>query len=129
MAAVVFLNDTADINLLKGSYGSRQKDLFYVLVKRHAKKLDLLAEYCFHPSRKWRFDLAVPSRKIAFEYEGVFAKHNTRHSKAIGYSKDCEKYNHAALMGWRVYRFTAFNFSSQGKTKKTTQFLKKVFNG
>ncbi len=127
MAAVVFLNDKADIDLLKGT-GSKYKDLFYTLVACYSAGLDLVEEYRFHKSRKWRFDLAVPSRKIAFEYEGIF-RGNTRHIRNTGYSKDCEKYNHAALLDWRVYRFTAFDFGSQGKIEKTVEFLRRVFEG
>ncbi len=128
MAAVVFLNDKADINLLKGAYSSAEKRMFYRLIKKAARGLKLAEEYRFHPSRLWRFDLAVPSKKIAFEYEGIF-RGNTRHVRNTGYSKDCEKYNHAALLGWRVYRFTAFDFGSQGKIEKTVEFLRRVFNG
>ena len=45
---------------------------------------------------------------IAFEFEGgVFMKGKTGHSSGKGFSQDCEKYNTAALFGWRVLRFTA----------------------
>lgn len=63
-------------------------------------------EYCFHPPRKWRFDLAWPSRRVAFEYEGgQFSR--GRHFRPFGYARDCEKYNAAALDGWLVVRGTA----------------------
>lgn len=62
------------------------------------------AEYRFHPSRKWRFDFAFPHRKIAVECEGgIFS--NGRHVRGSGYISDCEKYNHAAALGWFVFRF------------------------
>jgi very-short-patch-repair endonuclease len=64
-----------------------------------------IREYKFHPTRKWRFDLAYPEQKIAIEAEGAtFA--NGRHSRGVGFQADCEKYNTATLMGWRVLRFT-----------------------
>jgi len=63
------------------------------------------AEYKFHPTRKWRFDYAIPKFKIAVEIEGgVWVK--GRHINPIGYTKDCEKYNAAACMGWVVLRYT-----------------------
>ena len=30
----------------------------------------------------------------------------SRHTTVGGYAKDCEKYNAAALLGWRVLRYT-----------------------
>lgn len=63
-------------------------------------------EYKFHPKRKWRFDFAYPPLKIAIECEGgTWA--NGRHTRGVGFSRDCEKYNAAALLGWRVFRFTS----------------------
>ena len=66
---------------------------------------ELAQEYRFHHRRKWRFDFAhVPSR-IAIEVEGGTWR-NGRHNRPAGYRKDAEKYNHATLDGWRVFRFT-----------------------
>ncbi|MDD5543929.1 MAG: hypothetical protein PHX83_12215 [Acidobacteriia bacterium] len=79
-------------------------------------------EYRFHPTRKWRFDYAWERMakqyivlgsngfikrlwSVAVEIEGgEFVK--SRHRSPIGYAKDCEKYNHAQRLGWKVYRFT-----------------------
>lgn len=62
-------------------------------------------EHCFHESRKWRFDLAWPERKLAVEVEGgTFVA--GRHNRGAGYEKDCEKYNEAVLAGWTVLRVT-----------------------
>lgn len=63
-------------------------------------------EYRFHPVRKWRFDFAWPDQKVAVEYEGATWIAG-RHTRGSGFAKDCEKYNTAATMGWRVLRFTA----------------------
>jgi very-short-patch-repair endonuclease len=65
-------------------------------------------EYRFHPVRKWRFDWAMPSKKVAVEFEGGVAIKG-RHTRIIGYTKDCEKYNAAALLGWKVLRYTALS--------------------
>jgi very-short-patch-repair endonuclease len=62
-------------------------------------------EYRFHPERMWRFDFANPEKMIAVEVEGgVFSQ--GRHTRGKGFEDDCEKYNAAALMGWKVLRFS-----------------------
>ncbi len=63
-------------------------------------------EYLFHPSRRWRLDLAWPDRKVAVELEGGVYFGLGRHTRAVGYEGDCYKYSHAAALGWRVLRFT-----------------------
>lgn len=64
-----------------------------------------VSEYRFHPVRRWRFDWAWPSLKVALEVEGgVFVK--GRHSRGAGMVKDMEKYNAAAALGWRLVRVT-----------------------
>ena len=65
----------------------------------------LHTEYRFDDSRKWRFDFAYPDRMIAVEVEGGEWV-NGRHSRGSGMTNDCEKYNRAAQLGWRVFRFT-----------------------
>lgn len=62
-------------------------------------------EYKFHPSRKWRFDYCFPDKKIAIEIEGGVWTYG-RHNRSSGYIKDMEKYNHAAILGYRILRFT-----------------------
>lgn len=60
-------------------------------------------EWKFHPVRKWRFDYAFPDFKVALEVEGgVFT--GGRHTRSLGFMKDIEKYNTAAVLGWIVVR-------------------------
>ena len=60
-------------------------------------------EWKFHPVRKWRFDYAFPDFKVALEVEGgVFT--GGRHTRSVGFMKDIEKYNTAAVLGWIVVR-------------------------
>jgi very-short-patch-repair endonuclease len=63
---------------------------------------DMVREYQFHPTRRWRFDFASPSLMVAVEIEG-----RGRHQTIAGVRADCEKYNTAAALGWRVFRFPA----------------------
>ena len=64
------------------------------------------SEYTFCPGRKWRADYAYPAQKVLIEVEGGTWS-NGRHTRGAGYAKDCEKYNRAAIMGWRLLRFTS----------------------
>ncbi len=81
--------------------------------------LILTPEYQFAPPRKWRFDFACPGKSIAIEIEGgVWV--NSRHVRGSGYIKDMEKYNTAAVMGWKVLRFTP----DQLMTNKTIETIK-----
>lgn len=67
-----------------------------------------IAEYRFHPTRKWRFDFAWPDYKIAVEAEGLAWRGGiSRHTTPVGFDGDCDKYNSAATAGWLVLRFTA----------------------
>ena len=65
-----------------------------------------IAEYRFHPDRRWRFDFAWPNERIAVEIEGIthYGAGIGRHQSAKGFVADCEKYEAALLDGWRVYR-------------------------
>ena len=62
-------------------------------------------EFRFDPVRKWRFDYAWPERMLALEIEGGTWT-GGRHVRGKGYERDCEKYNAAALLGWKVLRVT-----------------------
>lgn len=64
-------------------------------------------EVRFHPTRRWRFDLAWPAFKVACEVQGgtyVKAKDGGAgyHSRGIGMTADMEKLDEAQLAGWLV---------------------------
>jgi len=65
----------------------------------------LYIEYRFDPARRWRFDFAWPSRKLAVEVEGGIWV-NGRHGRGVGMESDMEKYNRATALGWAVLRFS-----------------------
>lgn len=58
-------------------------------------------EYRFHSERKWRFDFAFPEKKIAVELQGGTWSRGG-HARGSGIEKDCEKFSHAAILGWSI---------------------------
>ncbi len=66
---------------------------------------NVIPEFKFHDSRKWRFDWAWPQYKLALEIEGGIWI-GGRHTTGTGYTKDMEKYSEAAILGWRILRVT-----------------------
>ena len=90
----------------------KAKSDFFVLLCRTDLGVEVLKEYRFHPTRKWRFDYAIPSRRIAIEVEGGVWTQG-RHTRPQGFLGDMEKYNTATLMGWRVFRTTPDRLISQ----------------
>jgi hypothetical protein len=96
-----------------------------ILLEEHLKELGLRyeREYQFHPVRKWRSDFAIAWTRghllltlpnILIEIEGGISKHEKfhpewtkmRHQRADGFIKDLEKYNTAAMLGYRLLRFS-----------------------
>lgn len=79
-------------------------DPFIMFVKQELN-IELVPEFKFHSSRKWRFDYAIPEIKIAIECEGGIWTRG-RHTRGKGYKADMEKYNAAVELGWKLLRFT-----------------------
>lgn len=73
----------------------------------HAFASDLpepIAEARFDPDRRWRFDFCWFYCKVAAECDGgQWQQHGGRHNT----DADREKLNRAAVLGWRVLRFSA----------------------
>lgn len=75
---------------------------------------ELVSQHRFHSTRKWRFDFALKSHKIAIETEGlIFSGRGGRHQRASGFIADCHKYNAATSLGWRVLRYTSHDLQSR----------------
>jgi len=62
-----------------------------------------VAEFKFHPVRKWRMDFAWPEQKVFLEVDGGIWC-GGRHTRAREMLKSWEKENAAATQGWRVLR-------------------------
>lgn len=80
-------------------------DMFQRILMAEIPGVEVVKEYRFHPVRKWRFDYAIPSHKVAIEIDGAVWTMG-RHNRPIGYINDMGKLNTAASMGWMVLRFT-----------------------
>ena len=84
-------------------------------------------EYLFSgEGRKWRFDRAWPSLRIALEVEGF------GHANWNRYHGDIEKYNQACFEGWQVFRISS-KMIDDGQPamdfmKKFVEYLRKVEN-
>ena len=60
-------------------------------------------EHRFDAARRWRFDYAWPSQRVAVEIDGgQWVRNGGRHNR----DSDREKLNQAAAQGWRVLRFS-----------------------
>lgn len=75
------------------------------------EKIPFVKEYRFHSTRKWRFDFAITTKKIAIEYEGIYGGRKSRHTTVQGYTGDAEKYNEAGKLGWTILRYTATSYT------------------
>jgi hypothetical protein len=101
--------------------------LHNLLMSEYGQGLE--TEHRFHPTRKWRFDYAWPEQMIAIEYEGIKGS-KARHTTLTGYTNDCDKYNQAVLLGWKVLRFTTVHFSigRKGRCGQTIDFIRRTLN-
>lgn len=76
--------------------------------------LEVEREHRFHPTRKWRLDLAIfrgisrqPSVAVEIEggiWAGAGDPAKRAHAMPLAIVRDMVKHNEAALLGWRVLR-------------------------
>jgi very-short-patch-repair endonuclease len=76
-----------------------------------AAKIDYTKEYRFDTERKFRFDYAIPEKKVGIEYDGLMSD-KSRHTTIEGFTRDCNKTNLAQIKGWKVLRYTAINYKN-----------------
>ena len=72
---------------------------------------ELVPEFRFHPTRKWRADFAHAESRTLIEIEGGIYIQG-RHNRPQGFAADAEKYLEAALHGWRVLRLTELQITA-----------------
>ena len=83
-------------------------------------------EYPFakHLGRRWRFDFAWPDRWLAVEVDGgAWVPGGGRHTRGAGFAADHDKFNRAALLGWRVLRFTSRHLADESALADITEAL------
>lgn len=57
--------------------------------------------------RLFRSDGAYPEARVLLEVQGgIWASDPGRHNRGSGYERDCSRDNLAALLGWKLLRFT-----------------------
>ena len=92
--------------LIKKIMSQNKAELFIQYWKMLSQLPAPESEYYFdkHLGRKHRFDFAFPNKLIAIEIEGNAwnFKGGGRHMQ----DSDLEKYNIAASLGWRIFRFS-----------------------
>ena len=99
-------------------------NLIHVMKWFNQHGLAPVAEYAFHPKRKWRFDFAWPDDRVALEVEGGIWT-GGGHTRGSGYLKDLDKYNSAAVAGWRVLKTTP----SELCMPETVEMVKAALHG
>ena len=96
-------------------------DMFQRYLMSEMPGVEVVKEYMFHYTRKWRFDYAIPELKVAIEIDGGVLDYG-RHNRPQGYINDMEKLNNAASLGWYVLRFTTYD----RMTNATLSLIKKI---
>lgn len=71
----------------------------------------LVAEYKFHPTRRWRIDYWHESG-VAIEVEGSIFRQG-RHTRGSGFMADMEKYNALAERGILLFRIPAHQITAK----------------
>jgi hypothetical protein len=77
-------------------------------------------ELVFDTVRKWRFDWAWPTWKVALEIQGGTWRKGGGAHRGLKYLRDIEKFNTAASLGWYVLQATP----EMAYTQHTLAFVK-----
>ncbi|WEH92304.1 DUF559 domain-containing protein [Acinetobacter soli] len=106
--------------------GQRVQSVGEVTLATHLRgcKINFEQEYRFHPERNWRADFLITGTKILIEVEGGIWS-GGRHTRGKGFIADMEKYNAAAVMGFKVLRFD----TQQVKSGLAIKQIENLVNG
>ena len=68
---------------------------------------EMVREYQFHPTRKWRLDFASVAEKVGVEVDGgEFINGGGAHNRGVRMANDYEKRNAAIELGWAIFQLT-----------------------
>lgn len=86
----------------------REEQFAHLWKKFGATGVTWTRQHYFAKPRRWRFDFAECDHKVAVEIEGLtwYGGKSSRHQTTKGIQADMDKYNAAAVRGWRVLRFS-----------------------
>lgn len=87
------------------SESNAERSFLYYWTILNTLGIEPTSEYRFDDTRRWRFDFAFVSHKVAIEIEGGLYL-NGRHVQAKGYQADLHKYNRATELGWVLLRYS-----------------------
>ena len=82
-------------------------------------------EFAFDNSRKWRFDFAWPTVKVAVEIDGFGYGHQAQQNIAKGH----EKQNAAVLQGWKILRYSSRQLGSKAGVAQAVEEVSRVLCG
>jgi very-short-patch-repair endonuclease len=83
-------------------------------------------EVKFHPTRKWRLDVAWREFMVAVEVDGITGGEGGGHQRAGGFENDREKDLAARELGWDVIRVTGRLIKSGSAIRAIAQALSKA---
>ena len=94
-----------------------------------AYKIPFDREWKFHPERNFAIDFKLQCRQSGYALAGVEVEGGTlfgksRHSRGEGFERDCEKYNEAARLGIKIFRFT----TAQIKSANAIDYIRDFYN-
>ncbi len=69
---------------------------------------NVIKELKFVPNRQFAADFYIEELNCLIEWEGIICK-KSGHTTIKGYSSNCEKYNFASKLGYKLLRYTVKN--------------------
>ena len=109
--------------------GKATQALLEVQIRAVGLSGGFVSEHKFHPDRRWRFDGCWPDRMVAFEIDGGNRMAKIINGKPVAVGRhtlesDMEKLNEAAILGWRILRFTPAQVKSGAAISAIERILK-----